>query len=425
MDAPRSPLRRRLLLAGAGLALTAGLGAAVASRTRLLNSCLADLPADPAVHELLAAAWEGVDASAVWDMHVHLAGTGDSGRGIEVSPAMDSLLHPQQYAQKLFYLNAGCVDQAPGRVDDSYIARLHNLCLAAPAGFKLLLYAFDRAHDADGRPLPLESGLHVPDAYAREVAAALPQHFEWACSIHPWREDAVAALRAAAAQGARAVKWLPPVMGIDPASPRCDAFYAELARLRLPLITHVGEERAVHGPGRPEWSSPLRLRRALEHGVRVVVAHCGSLGSDIDTDHGGDTGPRLPTFDLFARMMDEPQHAGRLLGDISAITLANREPEVIRSLVERQGWHDRLLFGSDYPLPGIVPLIPLERLVNERLLDAAAVPALQRLRHHNPILFDFALKRRLRSHGRSLATAIFETRRHFMDHLADSNRSAA
>ncbi len=410
MDTLRSPVRRRLLLGGLGLALAGGAAAASRSKPMLMNACRTDLTSDPALRNLLQATWEGIDATQVWDMHVHLAGTGDSGRGIEIPAA--SPLRPVEYAQRLFYLNAGCAHDAPGKVDDSYIARLRNLCTAAPAGFKLLLFAFDRAHDEQGRALPQQSSLYVPDSYARDVAQANPERFEWACSIHPLREDAIGALHAAVRGGARAVKWLPPAMGIDPASPRCDAFYAALAELDLPLITHVGEEKAVHGPGRPEWASPLRLRRALEHGVRVIVAHCGSMGSDIDTDRGTD-GPRLPTFDLFARMMDEKQYANRLFGDISAITLTNRDPGIIRTLVEHSEWHDRLLFGSDYPLPGIVPLIPLSKLVRERLLDERDVPLLEELRHHNPILFDFALKRQLVSRGRRFSAAVFETRRHF------------
>lgn len=417
MRSAPSPRRRRLLFAAAALAvggIAAGTGLARA-RPLLMNECRARLPDDPAVHALLQSSWEGLDPAKVWDMHVHLAGTGDSGRGLQISENMQSPLRPLEYAQRLFYLNAGCAESAPGQVDESYIARLQNLCADAPAGFKLLLYAFDRAYDDHGRVLPLEGSLYVPNDYARDVARRAPQRFEWVCSIHPQRPDAVEALRAAAADGARAVKWLPPAMGIDPASPRCDAFYAALAELDLPLITHVGEEKAVHGPGLPEWGNPLRLRRALDHGVRVIAAHCGSLGSDTDTDRSrnGQPGPRVPTFDLFARLMDDERHAGRLFGDISAITLINREPEILRTLIERREWHARLMFGSDYPLPGIVPLIPLTKLARERLLDDSVVPALDALRHHNPILFDFALKRQLASRGRRFAAAVFETRRHF------------
>ena len=53
----------------------------------------------------------------------------------------------------------------------------------------------------------------------------MPRDFEWVASIHPYRTDALEALEQAKRDGARAVKWLPSAMGIDPASPRCDRFY--------------------------------------------------------------------------------------------------------------------------------------------------------------------------------------------------------
>jgi hypothetical protein len=55
---------------------------------------------------------------------------------------------------------------------------------------------------------------------------------------------------------ARAVKWLP-AMGIDPASARCDPFYAALVRLNLALITHAGQERAAPGGAVQKYGNPL------------------------------------------------------------------------------------------------------------------------------------------------------------------------
>jgi len=40
---------------------------------------------------------------------------------------------------------------------------------------------------------------------------------------------------------------------------------------------------------------------------------------------------------------------------------------------------------------------------------------LEALREHNPLLFDFALKRRARWRGARLTSAVFHTRRHFVD----------
>lgn len=407
-----SILRRRLLFAGVGAGvLTGAAGVAFAlNRHHVINPCLADLPPELATDPLIAAAWRGLDPGRVWDCHAHVAGTGDSGRGIEISPRMMSPLHPMEYLQRLFYLNAGCAHVARG-VDDSYIERLHNLMAGLEPGAKLMLLAFDHVHDPDGTPRPDLSAFFVPNDYARDVAQAAPQWFEWICSIHPWRADAVEALEVAVAGGARAVKWLPPAMGIDPESPACDPFYQAMVRLDVPLITHAGAEEAVRGAGRPEWGNPLRLRRALDQGVRVVMAHCATHGEDIDYDDPGRS--RVPSFELFSRMMDDPAHTALLFGDISATTLRNRDLWTLKTLLERDEWHPRLLYGSDYPLPGILPLISVGGIARAGLLAPEAVPVLEGVRRHNPLLFSFVLKRHLESNGKRFAAGVFETRPFF------------
>ena len=184
----------------------------------LWNPCRAQLPRHLAGHELVAAAWQGIDPAQFWDSHAHLVGTGDSASGIYVNPRTDSLLSPGQYARRLFILNAGCAHEAKGSVDRSYVERIHNLMAGLRPGAKLLLFAFDRTHDERGEPDLDRTTFHVPDAYARDVARAHPAVFEWVASIHPYAKDALERLARAKAEDARAVKWLPAAMGIDPAS---------------------------------------------------------------------------------------------------------------------------------------------------------------------------------------------------------------
>ena len=375
----------------------------------LWNPCLAALPAHLAQHELVAAAWDGLDPGEVWDAHAHLVGTGDANSGIYVNPRMESVLNPALYARRLFFLNAGCVHDVRGSVDQAYVERMHNL-LDGMRGTKMLLFAFERAHDEQGRANLEDTAFYVPDAYARDVARAHPQYFEWVASIHPYRADAVEALDKAKAEGARAVKWLPAAMGIDPASPRCQRFFEALQRLDVPLITHAGLERAVFGHDLQDAGNPLRLRRALDAGVRVVVAHCASMGEDADLDRGG---ARAPSFELFARMMGEARYEKHLFGDLSAMTQSNRAGPALARVIEEESWHPRLLNGSDYPLPGVMPIFSVDYLVSLGLVEARAAPVLREIRLHNPLLFDFVLKRHLRSRGKRLAAAVFQTRRFF------------
>jgi mannonate dehydratase len=406
--------RRAFLGMGAAGFATAAAGTWLWPEQGWLNPCRAGLPAAAVQHELVRAAWDGLDPARVWDAHVHLTGIGDAGSGVWINPHMRSVLHPMQYAQRLFFLNAACADAAaPGQVDAAYVDRLASLAAAFPAGVKVVLLAFDHAYDAQARRQLGRSAFHTPDRYAQAIASVHPDRFEWAASIHPYREDCVEALEWAAGHGARAVKWLPPAMGIDPGSPRCDRFYAAAARLRIALLTHAGEEKAVHGAGEHAFGNPLRLRRALDHGVRVVVAHCASVGHDVDLDRGAN-GPPTASFELFARLMDDARYSARLYGDVSAIAQINRPTANLRHLLEREEWHARLLNGSDYPLPGVLPLISIRRLIAADLLDAEAAAVLQAIRAHNPLLFDLVLKRLLRAGKRRFAPAVFNTRDFFL-----------
>jgi predicted TIM-barrel fold metal-dependent hydrolase len=404
-------MNRRKFLTGLGLlSVSAGVGAAYKywPDQGFTNPCLSGLPESLANHELVQQVWSGIDPTQVWDSHVHLVGSGDSGSGAWSSPAMDSYWHPILKAQKYFYMNAGCV--SGGRLDQSYIARMLYLVAGMRPGFKLMLYAFDWFHDENGKPDQTRSVFYIPDTYASQVAKAHPKAFEWVASIHPYRADCVEALQAAIKDGARAIKWLPSAMGIDPLSPKCDRFYEAVAAAGIPIISHAGRELAVQG-GNQDDGNPLRLRRALDHDVKVVLAHCASDGDDQDFDNG-ENGPRVKSFELFARIMDEPRYADKLYADISALTQFNRA-WALKAVLQRSDWHSRLLNGSDYPLPGVMPLFSATTMADLGLLDRAAVPVLQEIRKYNPLLFDFALKRLLRFEQYSFPTQVFETRRFF------------
>jgi len=71
------------------------------------------LPPALARHELVRAAWEGLDPEQVWDMHAHLLGTGDSSSGIFLNPDLENLLDPANYARRIFFLNAACAYLGP------------------------------------------------------------------------------------------------------------------------------------------------------------------------------------------------------------------------------------------------------------------------------------------------------------------------
>jgi uncharacterized protein len=371
------------------------------------NPCLnPELPKSLAQHPTMKTIWEGINPGLVWDCHVHLVGTGDASEGTWFNPNMDSYLHPVLKIQKNFYMNAGCVK--PSQIDESYASRLAHISSAMPKGFKSMLFAFDWVHDSQGKSQPNKSIFHVSNAYAAEVAKQYNQHFEWVASIHPYRQDALDALDEVKENGARAIKWLPSGMGIDPASTKCNVFYRKAAKLGLPIISHTGAESAVIG-GEQAHGNPLRMRNALEHGVKVVLAHCASEGEDEDTDNGNKT---VKSIALYERLMEQSEYEELVFGEISALTLVNHASAIKRILM-RTEWHHRLLNGSDYPLPGIFPLINTNQLVNLGLIEQQHVPFLTQLKHYNPLLYDFAVKRLIKVDGVAFANSIFETKPFF------------
>jgi mannonate dehydratase len=342
---------------------------------------------------------------------VHIAGIGDGKTGVWITPRMTSPLHPWQNLQRRFYLNASCTERE-GSVDADFVARLLGCLDAFPQGAKAMLLAFDFHYDENGVRREDLSSFFIPNRYAADLAQRYPDRFEWICSVHPYRADAIDELQWSVSQGARAVKWLPSAMGMDPMSPKCDPFYQALTRFNLPLLTHGGEEEAVASGATAEFNNPLRLRRPLDQGVRVIVAHCASLGDSIDTDHGPN-GPRRQNFELFERLMNEARYERQLFGEISALIQANREESVVATLIRRVEWHPRLINGSDYPLPGVIPLISPRRFANEGFLTETQAQVLSEIRRYNPLLFDFVLKRSLVNDGHRFSPVVFESRRVF------------
>ena len=404
-------MRRRHLLMGCCAALGAGLftGLGLRAAGPLANPCRGTLPPDLAQHARVLAALEGLDRTRLVDTHAHLLGTGDGGSGCSVHPSLHQWWQPTEVLRRKGILNAACVDEdAVASVDHAYVERLHALAADFPAGARWWLYAFDRAHDDAGRPVADWTTFHVPDAYAARIAAASGGRFEWVASVHPYRPDAIEALDWALAHGAVALKWLPSSMNIDLRDARCRPLCERLAAAGRPLVVHCGEEHAVPGARRDELVNPLHVRAVLAHGVAVIVAHGATLGHALDEDRP--SRPAVPSFDLFARLMQERAHEGRLFGDLAAVFQRNRRPEVWRAVIEREEWHPRWVHGSDHPLPGVMPLVSLKRLARAGLLGEDAVPVLQRLREHNPLLADLVIKRTLRAGGTALPAAVFEAR---------------
>jgi predicted TIM-barrel fold metal-dependent hydrolase len=345
---------------------------------------------------LVDEAFRDIDPATLVDHHAHVAGLGAGGTGCTVNPEMRSFWHPVKRFKYSIYLSAAGVDDLE-RADRQFVERLADLVRSTPRHGRLLILAFDRRYAKDGTIDEAGTEFHVPNEYAFAVAREFPDVFVAAISVHPYRKDAPAELSKWAAQGARVVKWLPNAMGIDPSDPLCDPFYDRMKELGLVLLSHGGEEQAVDGEENQRLGNPLLLRRALDRGVKVIVAHGAGLGENVDLDSPGRE--PVPNFDLFLRLMGEEKYKGLLFGEISAMTQYNRIGTPLTTLLRRADLQERLVNGSDYPLPAINALIRTKSLVSQGYLSEEERAGLNEIYDYNPLLFDFVLKRTIRAPG--------------------------
>lgn len=358
--------------------------------------------------DLIKRAFDDIDTTRLVDHHTHIAGLGAGGTNNFVNSKMLSWSHPFHHLKFKVYLSAAGVDGLEN-ADQRMVQRLVDLVEHIPQHGKHRLLAFDKNYSPDGIENLEKTEFYVPNEYVFKLTEQYPDLFIPNISVNPYRDDAIVELERWAKRGARIVKWLPNAMGIDPSDPRCDDFYRKMKELDLILLSHGGEEKAVEADEDQKLGNPLLLRRPLDFGVKVIVAHCAGLGDNEDLDDP--ERKRVSNFDLFMRLMDDKRYEGLLFADISAMTQFNRTGKPLNTVLSREDIQERLVNGSDYPLPAINVLIRTSTLVKQGYLSSDERICLNEIYDYNPLLFDFTLKRTIRLPGsqKQLPASIFMT----------------
>ena len=356
--------------------------------------------------DLIKRAFDDVDPQRLVDHHVHIAGLGTGGTNAFVNAKMHTWAHPfHRLKFKVYMSSAGINHEQHG--DAQFVERLTSLVSNIANHGKHRILAFDKHYRRDATVNLEKTEFYVPNEYVFELADRFSGMFVPNISVNPYRPDAIQELEKWTARGARVVKWLPNAMGINPSDPQCDPFYQKMKELDLVLLSHGGEEKAVEAKEDQKLGNPLLLRRALDHGVKVIVAHCAGLGTNEDLDDK--SRKQVENFDLFMRLMDDPRYEGLVFGELSAMTQFNRAGRPLSTILAREDLYDRLLNGSDYPLPAVNMLIRMRPLVRRGYITAEEGDSLKEIYQYNPLLFDFTLKRRLKhpETGRRLPSSVF------------------
>ena len=264
------------------------------------------------------------------DCHVHLAALPDGDNGCYISPKM--LKSP--LFRFLLWKHQLSPDK-PREANQKYLDDLLDELRASRYVQKAVILGMDGVYDQNGRLNQAHTDFLIGNDYVLKTAMAYPNEFLAGVSINPQRRDAVEEVHRCADAGAALVKVLPNAQQFNPADPKYKPFYRALADRTIPFLSHVGYELSLVGRDQ-SMGDPDRLRTALDERVTVIAAHACSYGLMLYEKF-------LPTFHDLAKGYPN------FYADISALTLPNR----MRMLLHLRHYpeiHERLLFGTDYPL---------------------------------------------------------------------------
>ena len=270
-------------------------------------------------------------AKSLIDCHVHLAALPDGDNGCYISPKMlrSPLFRFLLWKHQLSPSN-------PREANRKYLEDLLTELRASHYVQQAVLLGMDGVYDQNGRLDQAHTDFLISNDYVLKTARTYPHDFLAGVSINPKRRDAVEEVHRCADAGAALVKVLPNAQQFNPADGYYKTFYRTLVERKLPFLSHVGYEFSLIGKDQ-SVGDPNRLKLALEEGTTVIAAHACSYGLIIYEKF-------LPT------LRDCIQRYPNFYADISALTLPNR----LRMLLYLRKYpevYERLLFGTDYPLP--------------------------------------------------------------------------
>ncbi len=242
-------------------------------------------------------------------------------------------------------------------------ARLLRQVAESRLDFAVVL-AQDAVYREDGSRNDAATHFYVSNDYVLDLAKESPKILP-GCSINPKRRDALRELQRCRDAGCRLIKVHTAIQGVDPALPEFEPFYRLAEELGVVLMFHTGYEHSCTVVSQ-EFTDPSRLERPLACGCTVIAAHCGTCAIFDREDY----------YPRFVEMMHRHEN---LFGDTavlaglvrwSALKKLSREPDILRQ---------RILHGSDYPLPPA----RLPYLMRTGLFPAE---------RHNPLDLDWRIK---------------------------------
>ncbi|MCU7904394.1 MAG: amidohydrolase family protein [Candidatus Thiodiazotropha sp. (ex Epidulcina cf. delphinae)] len=250
-----------------------------------------------------------------------------------------------------FFANSLGADPAQlmARPYQAYIEAMAQAIAGSRYVEKACLFGVDARFDEQGKEIDRDKTVCAMSDDVLAVANSYPDRFIPFFSINPRRPNALELIDEQVEKGSRGAKFLQNYWGVDLNDERLIPYYEKLKQHKLPLIVHIGSEYSIHSYPRFERIDMLDL--PLATGITVIAAHMGlgRINHKLRFWRNLSKDPRYFDEDYFRLLAMLKEH-DNLYADISAITAPLRA-RALRHLSEQRDVHDKLLFGTDYPVP--------------------------------------------------------------------------
>lgn len=166
-------------------------------------------------------------------------------------------------------------------------------------------------------------------------------------SINPMRPDALDLIDKYSELGFKGAKFLQNYWGVDTRDDRYTAYFEKLKEKNIPLIVHIGSESSVHSF--KECEKIHMLDQPLDIGVNVIAAHM-ALSYQMHNPFKAFSKNPKNFSEAYFTLLEMLEKHDNLYADISALLTPVRA-KVLRHLSQQEHIHEKLLFGTDYPVP--------------------------------------------------------------------------
>ena len=180
-------------------------------------------------------------------------------------------------------------------------------------------------------------------------------------SVNPNRKDALNLIEKYHKMGFKGGKLLHSYWETDLNDKRYEPYFRLLSELRLPLVIHVGDENSL--ASNKALESIEQLKSPLNLGCRIVCAHMGASSDGALTALSRD--PEKFGANYFTLLGWLREFDG-LYADVSALLCINKA-RILPHLKTQTQIHDKILFGTDFPVPFSVILTSYDLPFRERL----------------------------------------------------------